>query len=276
MGDKSALVVAYRLEVWVDAPDQDPVLLINLRTAAPMPVPEVGQELDPEEWHQLFGMEPAALAAVVGTATNAQDRCAPASGRLYVTSVSGRYEREGAGLDRVQVLRVATNEAAPPSEPDQAEQQAWFEKRRADFLNAVLTEMAAACSGGLLKRCSEGVVAKMKASSAFGDSTQGRSAWSEAAAILQADGHPFAERVREDVRSMAVTEMAGLTLGERMALWIDREPTASPREIESLVREWSDKELEGFDPLRAYAGCMDKSEGLIQVAVLAALQDAAP
>lgn len=140
-------------------------------------------------------------------------------------------------------------------------------RRRAAFFAALGPDQLPEVAAQAIDTCAAAVEASLKAEPARGVIEDVVTAWAEAQAVVQADGHDLREVLVQELHALAADALGDLPVRQRRGLWAQLEP------IESGERGdlWDRDGAEHFDPLGAWPGSMDTAEQRIVRRVLAAL-----
>lgn len=157
---------------------------------------------------------------------------------------------------------TATTMEAELDDADEAEPAR--AQRRAAFFDALGPEPLSDVAARAMDTCAAAVEASLKAEPARGVIEDAATAWAEAQAIVQADGHDLRELLVQELHGLAADALAGLPATQRRALWAFVEP----HECDECSDVWSRAGSEAFDPLQAWPGSLDIAEERIVRRVL--------
>ena len=140
-------------------------------------------------------------------------------------------------------------------------------RRRAAFFEALGPDRLPQVAEQAIDACAAAVEASWSAEPARGIIADAATAWAEAQAIVQADGHDLRELLLQELHGQAADALTGLPPTQRRALWAHLEP------LESGVSAdlWDRLGSEGFDPLHGWPGCLETAERRIVGRVLTVL-----
>lgn len=129
------------------------------------------------------------------------------------------------------------------------------ETRRADFVGELLADIAKKHARALFEAVEQSVIYTMKNSEAHDTGGEATNAWQEAAIILKADGHLFADMVRSDIKSKVAVALEKLSRADRLTMCLAR----------SDLKDWFDSDTwpekhSDFDPLNDWHEPMDEIE----------------
>ncbi len=133
-------------------------------------------------------------------------RMPPKPGQVFkVVAIKHVFSETGCGPEANHLLKVAValDNLADRQETAliEAEQDLQRQTGRADFLQSVAREQARRTAPDVLNKVVDGIESEMKSMPAHGIESEAVSAWDEAAAILQANGHMLAEMQRSEIES---------------------------------------------------------------------------
>lgn len=226
--------------------------LYRLSTESSLPLPLVGEEIDPQEWPEpWFQPEfPGRPLTVVKRAIGLQD------------------------LDDVVlcecVLTVDWSADADPPELVAANHETDRMRRRAEFYAEVADDLVPAVASKALDGCVAAIVASLSLERPQWGDQEVESALHEAAGMVQAVNNMHLDMLARDLCGRAMSLIRDLPLADRVAVWLytTSEDTGERGDL------WDrDDLLRHFDPLTAYSGALDDAHQRIVSAVLGALQD---
>ena len=184
-------------------------------------------------------------------------RMPPEPGQVFkVVAIKHVFSENGRGPEANHLLKVAValDNLADRQEAAliEAEQDLQRQTGRADFLQSVAREQARRTAPDVLNKVVDGIELEMKSTPAHGIESEAVSAWDEAAAILQANGHDLAEILRSQIEFSVRLAFKRLGDDDRLAVWL-----AYADLNDCFYGEWPDVHS-GFDPWTVWAATMQE------------------
>ena len=182
-------------------------------------------------------------------------RMPPEPGQVFkVVAIKHVFSENGRGPEANHLLKVAValDDLADRQEVAliEAEQDLQRQTGRADFLHGMAREQARRTAPDVLNKLVDGIESDMKCTPAHGIDSEALCAWSEAAAILQADGLALAEILRSQIESSVRLAFKRLSADDRLAVWL-----AHADLNECFYEDWPGVHA-GFDPWTTWAATM--------------------
>ena len=184
-------------------------------------------------------------------------RMPPEPGQNFkVIAVRHAFSSTGPGPEADYVMQIAVAlddlESRQEAALIEAEQDLQRQTGRADFLQSVAREQARRTAPDVLNKVVDGIELEMKSTPAHGIESEAVSAWDEAAAILQANGHDLAEILRSQIEFSVRLAFKRLGDDDRLAVWL-----AYADLNDCFYGEWPDVHS-GFDPWTVWAATMQE------------------
>ena len=171
-----------------------------------------------------------------------------------VVAIKHVFSENGRGPEANHLLKVAValDNLADRQEAAliEAEQDLQRQTGRSDFLQSVARKQARRTAPDVLNKIVDGIESEMKSTPAHGIESEAVSAWDEAAAILQTDGHALADMLRSQMESIVRAAFKRLNDDDRLAVWL-----AYADLNECFYEDWPDVHA-GFDPWTVWATTM--------------------
>lgn len=182
-------------------------------------------------------------------------RMPPEPGQVFkVVAIKHVFSENGRGPEANHLLKVAValDNLADRQEAAliEAEQALQRQTGRSDFLQSVARKQARRTAPDVLNKIVDGIESEMKSTPAHGIESEAVSAWDEAAAILQTDGHALADMLRSQMESIVRAAFKRLNDDDRLAVWL-----AYADLNECFYEDWPDVHA-GFDPWTVWATTM--------------------
>ena len=182
-------------------------------------------------------------------------RMPPEPGQVFkVVAIKHVFSENGRGPEANHLLKVAValDNLADRQEAAliEAEQDLQRQTGRSDFLQSVARKQARRTAPDVLNKIVDGIESEMKSMPAHGIESEAVSAWDEAAAILQTDGHALADMLRSQMESIVRAAFKRLNDDDRLAVWL-----AYADLNECFYEDWPDVHA-GFDPWTVWATTM--------------------
>ena len=182
-------------------------------------------------------------------------RMPPEPGQVFkVVAIKHVFSENGRGPEANHLLKVAValDNLADRQEAAliEAEQDLQRQTGRSDFLQSVARKQARRTAPDVLNKIVDGIELEMKSTPAHGIESEAVSAWDEAAAILQTDGHALADMLRSQMESIVRAAFKRLNDDDRLAVWL-----AYADLNECFYEDWPDVHA-GFDPWTVWATTM--------------------
>ena len=197
----------------------------------------------------------------------------PEAGQVFkVSAIKHAFRETGIGplADHLLMVAVALDdfEARCDAEVADAEKALANQTRRADFFESLARGQARAAAPAPLDTVIKGIVSQLKTRPAHGVVSEAASEWEEAAQILQANDHLFAEILRSEIRSSVARALKQMSQADRLAVWL----ADADMKDWFFDNDWPDPEAD-FDPAACWGRALDEAEEKIVRRITSALLD---